>query len=326
MLSRRAMLAALPAATLAAAGSGAMAAEIVNGVIIGRDGWLFAIYDALREARPPLYRRVLGVFGDAVRTLKAGGIETALVLLPARSRVYEDMLPADLVVQAEARARYPTMVQDFGQAGALVPDLAAAMLLARKANPTTLLSMRGDTHWTGEGAAVAATEMARQIQARFKLPASPRPGVQLGAPVETDQSYDLVRLLPAQRRGQYPDQTYFVRQPVQSGGLVAEDEAADVAVVGNSYMQPRYGFANLLSNQLNRPVSLTWDVNTVGPYAMMLRYLGSAAFKQQRPKLVVWTLQELDVDVPPERPDVWGQNAMKPEVFQAEIKRLLALG
>jgi len=321
-LSRRATVLALPALLL---GRAALAAEpeTVNGVVIGKDGWLFAGFDARRAVNPAMSQQVMPVVQGVLQALKAKGIETTLALIPPRSRVYADALPAGAEQSATVQARYAALVREYTAAGALVPDLAAAMAQARQRDPATLLYLKGDSHWTGEGAAVAAAECARQMTARFKPAPSAKPGVTLGKPVETDQPYDLVRLLPPPRRGAYPDQTYFVRQPAPAAGLLAEDDAADVAVVGNSYMQPRYGFANELSAALNRPVSLTWEVNTVGPYGTLLKWMRSEGFRRQRPKYLVWTMLELDAELLPDRQDIWGQAAIKPAALLAEVNRLL---
>jgi alginate O-acetyltransferase complex protein AlgJ len=136
---------------------------------------------------------------------------------------------------------------------------------------------------------------------------------------------DLARLLPAAQREQFPVQTYMMR-PVQGGAgedALIDDVAADVALLGNSYMQPRYGFSSILSNQLMRPVSLMWDVNQVGPYRMMLRYLASGMFRQQRPRLIVWNIHELDLEYQPDRQDIWGQNAVPPRTFLSEVRRMV---
>jgi alginate O-acetyltransferase complex protein AlgJ len=88
-------------------------------------------------------------------------------------------------------------------------------------------------------------------------------------------------------------------------------------------MQPKYNFSYMLSNQLNRPVSLVWKVHQYGPYRTLLIYLESDSFKRLRPKLIVWNFEETDLENLPDRHDAWGQNAMPPQAFMAELHRAL---
>jgi alginate O-acetyltransferase complex protein AlgJ len=100
-----------------------------------------------------------------------------------------------------------------------------------------------------------------------------------------------------------------------------EDDTADVVVIGNSYMQPKYNFAPALSNQLNRPVSLVWKVHLVGPYKTLLTYLGSESFRQHRPRAIVWNFHEVDMEPMTNSRAAWPQDAMTDEAFLADVRR-----
>ena len=95
-------------------------------------------------------------------------------------------------------------------------------------------------------------------------------------------------------------------------------------VVGNSFMQPAYGYAATLSAELDRPVGLAWRVHQFSPYWNMLDYLKSPAFTRQRPKLIVWTMHEADLNTPLERSEVWADTAMSSADFLAKLKAILA--
>ena len=101
-------------------------------------------------------------------------------------------------------------------------------------------------------------------------------------------------------------------------------DTADVLVIGNSYMQPIYGYANVLSEQLGRPTSLYWKVHQQSLYFTMLAYLKSESFKKQRPKLVVWNMAENDFEVDCNNPGAWGQTAMPVATFLGSLKQALA--
>jgi alginate O-acetyltransferase complex protein AlgJ len=73
---------------------------------------------------------------------------------------------------------------------------------------------------------------------------------------------------------------------------------------------------------LGRPVSLVWRINVFGPYRTLLIYLNSAAFRR-RPKLVVWQFNEFNMGQAADSKGVWGQNAMAPQAFLSEVRRIL---
>ena len=103
------------------------------------------------------------------------------------------------------------------------------------------------------------------------------------------------------------------------GAGLLEDDSADVAIVGNSFVQPKYGFQAFLSNQMNRPVSLAWRGNNFGPYFTLVEYLKSPQFKRQRPKMLLWMQLEFDMQNMPNSSS-WGQNAMTPDAFLGEVR------
>jgi alginate O-acetyltransferase complex protein AlgJ len=320
-LSRRALFGG--AALLATAPSLASAATptAINGVVIGKSGWLFATWDVLHPVVPRLVTNVTSVMNEAIGVLKSKGIATAITLLPSRSRLYGEFLPDGLVLKPEVVGRYNQALRELRAPGTLVPDLASALADARRVQPQVPLFFKADTHWMPAGAEAAAMAFAKDVVAKAGLPPSTQPGTKFGAPVEMEHVNDLARLLPAPQRDQFPIQTYMFRPPVSAQDSLTDDDKSDIAVVGNSYMQPKYGFSPMLSYQLQRPVSLMWDVNSVGPYTMLLRYLASDMFRQQRPKLLVWNIHEMDLENEPNLTEMWSQNSMTAQSFISEVRK-----
>ena len=314
----------LATALLAAATPHAACAQASSPrVVVGRGGWLFFAFDDPKAFEPARQQRICGIINDAIRTLRSSGIEVAIALTPAKSRVYRDLLPAEFSFTPESEPRYAAALALFRQSGALAPDLHAPLAAMRRATPDELVFFKGDTHWTAAAAECAAAEMARQIRSSSPLPQSRRRGTVLGEPVSMAHSgADLVQLLPLQERSSYGPETYRVRAPKMTASTVAlADDDADVAVVGNSYMQARYNFAAMLSNQLDRPVSLLWKMHHHSPYRTLLDYLGSEMFRKARPKLLVWNLHEVDTQITANNRSAWLQNAMEPQAFLTELRR-----
>ncbi len=323
VIGRRAMLGGVAAVATA----GRSRAAIVDLVAVGQDGWLFPIWDEVRHVDLSRVNGVAEVITSAVDVLAHAGIQVAFALTPAKSRIYRDDLPADFKFSADADKRYATGLERLRAApGSIVVDLVPTLTALRGAAGGDPVFFKGDTHWTGTGAQGAAVEVARRIKEGAKLPPSAKPGLTLGAPVTMQWDRDdLAAMLPAPDQAKYPAESYKVRQPAQSGGDLVEDDTADVVVVGNSFMQPRLGFAAMLSNQLNRPVALTWKVHQFGPYQTLLTYLGSEAYKRRKPAVIVWNFHETDMVLASDRKDGWGQNVIAPQAFLAKLRQAVGV-
>ena len=315
-LRRRGFLAGL---TLPVLASGAARAETHGLTVVGKDGWLFPLWDNLRRLDTTALQTATKALNDAVALFKAARIEVAVALLPSKARLYRRFLPADMVVAPEVDRRYGMVLAELRKPGTLAPDLDAPF--TRAAAGADPLYFKADTHWTPAGATLAATEVANAIKAKNRLPASPRPGVRLAPPVPSVHPIgDLPRFLPPAERAKYGPEPYNRVEVASSGAAgLLEDDSADVAVIGNSFMEPRYGFTPTLSSLLARPVSLFWKPNNIGVYSTLVSYVGSDSFKRQRPKLIVIGFLEVDMTSPPNNSS-WGQNAMTSEAFLAGLR------
>lgn len=321
--SRRGLLGVAAMAALTRPLATAAAATVIKGTVIGKEGWLFLVWDDPRKADPERMRRVIKVITDTIALLKAANIQTVIALTPAKARVYREFLPDDFKFSPEADRRYGSAVEMLRRSGAPVVDLALAFAELRKTDPNQDLFFHSDTHWTSFGAENAAFRIGKDMLARLRPPPSGRPGARLGPDVKLmHTNSDLSAALPSAERLNYPSEAYQTRQAVTMQGRAAliEDDAADVVVIGNSYMQPKYNFAPALSSTLGRPVSLVWKNHLVGPYKILLNYLGGELFKHQRPKAIVWNFHEVDMELMTDNKDAWPQDSMTDEAFLAEVK------
>jgi alginate O-acetyltransferase complex protein AlgJ len=326
-ITRRAILSGLGASSVLVTPLRPSAAAIVNLVAIGQSGWLFPVWDEVRRVDLQRIQGVAQLVNQAIGILKQANIEVMIPLTPVKSRVYREFLPDDFKFSSDTDRRYAVILEELRRPGTLVPDLAAQMTNARKTPAGDPLYFKADTHWTAAGAEVVATEVANQVKAKLRLQPSGKPGTRLGPYVTLEQGKnDLADLLPAPEASKYPLETYRIHQAAGGEGQTAliENDAAETVVIGNSYMQPKYGFAAMLSNQLGRPVSLTWKVNQFGPYKTLLIYLKSEAFHLRRPKLMVWQFHESNMTQPPDSRDAWGQNAMAAQTFLTELRQSVA--
>lgn len=322
LLTRRSVLGGLAAG----AAWGTSSAAIVNLVAVGKEGWLFPIWDEVRHTDLKRVGKVAELLKNTVEILKRANVQVVFALTPVKSRVYREFLPDDFKFSPDADHRYARALEELQGRGG-VADLLMPLTAFRGANLNQPAFFKGDTHWTAAGAQAAAVELARSIRTKAILPASAKPGTSLAPPTTlTWEKNDLAALLPAAAAASYPLEPYQIRLPANAaGGSLIDDDTADVVVVGNSFMQPRLGFASVLSSQLNRPVALSWKVHQFGPYQTLLGYLATDAYRRRKPSLIVWNLHETDMTVPIDARDGWGQNAMAPQLFLSKLQQASAV-
>jgi alginate O-acetyltransferase complex protein AlgJ len=323
--TRRSVLGGLGAAGLAGlAGLTPAQAEIMGLVVVGKEGWLYPVWDEVRMFDQTRYNAAVQVILEACRILKGAGIEVVLAVTPSKSRIYREYLPPDFAWIPNAERRYANALEYFTKNGVLMPDLATLFLDARKSSPQNDLFFHTDTHWSPFGSEIAANEIGRQVREKLKLPPSGSPGKKLGEYVKFIQSKNnLTEQLPPEVRAKYGKEIYQARKDLsedEAGGLL-QDEVIDTVLIGNSYAQPKYMFAPYLSAALNRPVGLYWRVHQFGSFAIMLEYFASKAFKLARPKLIVWDFTETDMEAPPGRKDFYGQHAIADDQFLAMVRK-----
>ena len=320
MLTRRAGLAAAVAMPWMGGAAHAQSSGLVE---IGTNGWLFPVWDRVSRVDMAALRGALQTVTEAIGLLRRGRIQVVLCLIPSRKRLMRQFLPAGAQVSPEAAQRYSLTVAEGTRAGALVPDLDALFRAQIQRDPAHPLFFKTDTHWTPMAAELAAVEMARQMRAQLQLPPSPRPGTRLGdlRPFQLAAG-DLPQHVPPAQRGAYGAEQSLIRQilPPEGPAALVEDDSYDTVVVGTSNVQPRFGFQPVLSNQLVRPVGLFWRPNNVGAYFALLEYLRSDAFRQQRPRALVWNLLEQDM-VNATSNSAWGTAAMPPAEFLNQVRR-----
>lgn len=295
-------------------------------VEVGTNGWLFPVWDRINRVDLVAIRASLQTVTEAITILRAARIQVVICLIPSKKRLMRQFLPAGATVSPEAAQRYSLTVAETVRAGALVPDLDALFRTHIEREPGRLLFFKTDTHWTPFGAELAAVETARQMRERLQLPASPRPGTRLGdlRPMVLAAG-DLTQHLPPAQRANFGPEESLIRQILAPEGAAAliEDDSYDTVIVGTSNVQPRFGFQPVLSNQIIRPVGLSWKPNNLGTYAALLDYVRSEAFKRQRPRALVWNHLEQDMASSSSN-SAWGTAAIPAAEFLNQLRRAVA--
>jgi len=268
------------------------------GVVLGRDQWLYS-----DEEFNPIVNEELNLQGnyalvEGVRqTLKEKGVKLVMAIVPAKARLYPEHLG-----EVKPSSIHGNLYQDFHARVAadkiLAPDLLGPFNKAKLNGEQVFL--RTDTHWTPEGAQVAAETLAKTIQAKFPLSGEPQQFVTKPAEKVTHKG-DLrlflpldplfENLMPAQEPLQKRNTVAVSDQPAGDDALFANTEVP-VALIGTSYSaNPNWNFVGALKQALNSDV-VNYAEDGHGPILPMLSYLKSDAFKNSPPQVLIWEFPE----------------------------------
>ncbi|KAA0985493.1 alginate O-acetyltransferase [Pseudomonas sp. ANT_J28] len=268
------------------------------GVVLGRDQWLYS-----DEEFNPIVNEELNLQGnyalvEGVRQeLKAKGVKLVMAIVPAKTRLYPEHLG-----EVKPSSIHANLYEDFHARVAanniVAPDLFGPMLKAKLNGQQVFL--RTDTHWTPEGAQIAAETLAKSISDKYPLSGEPQHFVTEPAEKVTHKG-DLRLFLPLdplfenlmpkpeplQKRNTVAAQD----QPAGDDALFANTEVP-VALIGTSYSaNPNWNFVGALKQALNSDV-VNYAEDGHGPILPMLSYLKSDAFKNSPPQVLIWEFPE----------------------------------
>ncbi|MFB9993242.1 hypothetical protein ACFFLM_14815 [Deinococcus oregonensis] len=264
-------------------------AEARDGALVGKEGWLFTSEEYQTAAGDEAEIAAKVKYISEVRDeLAKDGAKLVVVLIPAKARVYSEDLSAQ--VPAQKAPVYASFRQSLTTAGIISPDLLASFQ-AEKQKSSRDLFFRTDTHWTPEGAKVAAQTVALAVQEL--APDLPPAEYAVQIKPATERRGDLLRYVP----GPAPDQVRegeYIRTDEGGGGLLG-DETLAVTLVGTSYSADSkdnvWHFDDALSQALKTEV-LNAAQEGKGPIVPMREYLKSEDRKNNPPRIVIWEIPE----------------------------------
>ncbi|NWD68408.1 alginate O-acetyltransferase [Pseudomonas gingeri] len=268
------------------------------GVVLGRDQWLYSDeeFNPIAGEQQNLQDNYALVEGVR-QTLKAKGVKLVMAIVPAKVRLYPehlgDVRPASV---------HANLYEDFHRHVAadriLAPDLLGPLQQAKDQGRQVFL--RTDTHWTPDGAQIAATQLANAIEQHSPLSGTPQRFVTEAEKTEQHKG-DLTLFLPLDPLFSHlmpPQEPLEKRithaadaQPASDDALFADNEVP-VALIGTSYSaNPNWNFVGALKQALHRDV-VNYAEDGHGPILPMLAYLESDAFKNAPPQLLIWEFPE----------------------------------
>ncbi|WP_042297848.1 alginate O-acetyltransferase AlgX-related protein [Paraburkholderia bannensis] len=272
----------------------------------GCPGWLF-LRDELNvyaDGERHLATRAATV-AAVQRELAKQGIALVVAVVPDKSRIEPQHL-CSLYRPASLDARLGDWSARLAAAQVPVVTLDAAL----RSVPGDAF-FRTDTHWTQDGAGAAAQAVAQRIRAMNVPLGSSQPGYRVENRPAARRPGDLVRLAGLET---LPPSWQPTPEIVASRAYVHEAQAAasaddlfgdadlpDIAVVGTSYSTTS-DFVPQLALALGTGVgNFAHEGAKFGGSAKA--YFASAAYAQTPPKLIVWELDERDLQSPIEADD-----------------------
>lgn len=290
----------------------------------GQRGWLFPDWESLTHTDAAALKTNVALLASAQQLFRQVGIELVIVVVPAKAVFDEAQLPADRVVAPVVRQRYARLQQLLAQAGLVSVDLWPPLKAAQ--TPDRPVFYRTDYHWTSTAAEAAADAVAQRIRQQPWAPSDSGQGTVLGEWVNERHYGDLsARYLPPDRRRVLGRDWFTVRLPVADNTSLLDDGPAPVHVMGNSFVQPYWGFAQRLSQQLGVTTSLTWNAGTVGQWVIAVLHAESQLKGQPKPKVLVWQMNEAQVEIGPNTGGLWDiKGLMEPQAWLQRLQTALA--
>jgi alginate O-acetyltransferase complex protein AlgJ len=299
-----------------------------DAVLEGKQNWLFAGWESLTTTKPAAEKSSIGLIAGASRLFAKKDIKLIVLIVPLKPRYYEPLLPDGAAMSDEIRKRYDALLTELRAGGVTAVDVRDAFktVIAGKQE----VFYRADFHWTTFAAEASADQVAALILSTGPLPGKAGTGMKLGEWINDRHLGDLAAnfLSPERKRAIGPE-AYVIRQAPKAeagkadAGLLDSDPAP-VAVVGNSFVQPYFGFSQRVSSKIDRPVSLKWNPGDIGPWASLLQYLKSTEFKSSPPQFVVWQFNEAQLQNGPDAVGEWAsQSIISPTDWNARVQEAL---
>lgn len=273
----------------------------VGGFLLpGLNGWLFHS-DELKSYAANVQKAAEQI-AELSQVLQVRGITLVVVPLPLRPAVNDTKLNSNEAALASynapaERQAFSAMLSSLRSAGVLTVDVLAPIMNALNTS-TRPLYFKNDQHWTPEGAALAAREVATFIQALPVAKTLPKAVYQTttsGQIPYIGEYQSMVRETcgptsslpdsPALDQSMGDMITRYTTGRTEQGLL--DDEATPVVLAGTSQSDARFNFTGSLSEQLGVGV-LNVSVFGGGSNAALMQYFLSDAYLHDKPKIVVW--------------------------------------
>lgn len=260
-----------------------------DGVIVGKDGWLFSSEEYLwNESVGSILSQNINSIEDVARYLGSKGVSLVVLLVPEKISIYNQYTPfISSHLRNDVDGQVERMLSDKGiEFLSLFEPLALA-------STNELVFMRTDTHWSPLGAKVSADYVAEQRtelvgQSEFETR-------QTGVEVFRGDLLNFIPLTPA-FFGLGPDSDMLNKftttaKPSTTQELdLFSDEVVGLALVGTSYSANRnWHFVDFLKQALSTEL-LNFSSEGKGPMTPMYQALEEGFIENYGITQVLWEI------------------------------------
>jgi len=273
----------------------------------GKDDWLFlndelVIHQDRVSSANERSRQIVKI----EKQLSSRGIGLLVILVPDKSRT----VPEYLGTQHRSNileSRVSDFAKTLSKSSIDVINLTDPLSAAKQNGLAPFL--RTDTHWTEQGAQVAAKVVAQRIQS-LKMNPLPVQTTQISSQVEEIRLGDLVKLagidwLPKhlQPTPEIAQHSTFSSGQVKSSkkssnaldDLFGDENLPNIAVIGTSFSRTSQ-FISFLEMQLNTKIG-NFAIDGGDFTGSAKAYFNSPSFKDTPPKLVLWEIPERVIEM-----------------------------
>ena len=317
-------LATAGAAITSGAFSTASSAQSADAPVFqGRNGWLFPVWENLTTVDTRGIQTSIQLFERAQTLFQSVGTRLVFVVVPIKALVQEKYLPDERPISATVRDRYGLIQRALQRNGLLSVDVLS--VLRELENRGESAYYRTDYHWTSPASEATADATATVISGHTAIARSPGTVPPLGEWVNERHYGDLAaRYLSPIARVKLGKDLFRVRLDANSEGSLLDEDASPVHVMGNSFVQPYWGFSQRLAHQLQATTSLTWNPGTIGHWAIALRHAKTQLQGLAKPRGLVWQMNEAQLHVGPDTDGLFDRaGLMPPEEWLSQLKTAL---
>lgn len=282
-------------------------------ILVGLDGWLFYLPTVrfLVESFPPGkdrqpdFQDPVAAIVDFHRQLANRGIQLLVVPVPGKASIYPGRVSSradpNKIADSSHTLQFISQLNDAGIPTIDLVEMFHQELRRDRSSNVEHLYLSQDTHWTPEGAGLAAQAVAQRVLREGWVTAGSKEYAQ--KPVTVARRSDILRMArSASIERFFPPQEVTCQQVFESdtGNLYQDEPDSPVLVLGDSFLRiyqtdnPKAaGFLAHLARNLRRPVASI--VNDGGASTLVRQQLSRNPHLLEGKNLVVWEFVERDL-------------------------------
>ncbi|MBB4193045.1 alginate O-acetyltransferase complex protein AlgJ [Rhizobium aethiopicum] len=266
--------------------------EARKGLIKGTDDWFFSDEEfSWNRKSSSMLDKHLSIIRNTISTLRQAGVEPILLLIPEKADIYRDKL-GNVSAPASREQYYESVRLELSSMGVSAPDLRELFLQARKEEP---IFLKSDTHWTVQGAGIAARSVAQVLAQDSRLKRKEFALKPKDEIVHRGDLYKFAKFSIFEPLVNLPGDPLTSLEAVTTDAslddlISDEDEAPEVAIVGSSYSaNAKWSFEAQLKAEGKLDV-VNFAEEGKGPFEPMETFLRGKLVDQKNLKYVVWEM------------------------------------